>query len=87
MDIKFEPFVKAIMRPDLEQISGLDQLTTQEIGDIVKNTSDEVVLGLAMQRPEHEGMYGFMLNPRVFGFPKSTGRFAEIMSALMKRFW
>ena len=86
MDKKFEPFIKAIIRFDLEEILGLDELATSELISLINDTSDEVILGLAMPRPGHEGAYGFMLNPRVFGFPKSTGRFAEIMAALMNRF-
>ena len=86
MDKKFEPFIKAIMQPALEEISGLDELTTQELVNVIKNFSDEDVLGLAMPRPGHEGVYGFMLNPRVFGIMKSKERLVEITTALMNRF-
>ena len=82
-----EPFIKAIQSPELEEIEGLSELTTQEIVEAINNFSDEVILGLAIPRPGGpQGTYGFMLNPRVFGILKSEERYSKVMVALMNRF-
>lgn len=86
MDKKFEPFIEAIMHPDIEEVAGLDELATQELTGIIKSFSDEDILGLAMENEEHKGQYGFILNPRAFGILKSKERLATIMTALLSRF-
>ncbi len=85
---RFAPLIKAVLSPSLENIDGLKELSTQEIVKyITKFMPDEILLGLLMKN--EKGHYGFVINPRIFGFSaatKSTQRPAEVMNALLSRF-
>jgi hypothetical protein len=82
MDKKFEPVIKAILDFSLEEVEGLNELTTEEIIAFINSFSDEFVLGLAMPRQGHPGQYGFIYS-KAFG---EGMRFAEIAATLLNRF-
>ena len=85
---KFAPLIKAILNPNLEKIDGLEDLSTQEIVEYIKNyMPDDIVLGLAMKNADPKKGYGFVLNPRAFGILQDKGqRMSEVMPALLNRF-
>jgi tetratricopeptide (TPR) repeat protein len=83
---RFKPLIAALAHPSLEEVDGLDELTTKEIVDMIKLFSDSVILGFARKNQEHKGRYGFILNPRAFGISKSKNRLAEILKVLLDRF-
>jgi len=86
MDNKFKPFLTAILKPDLESIDGLNDLTTEEIVNFVSSLPNETILGLAMRNPQKEGQFGFLLNPRAFNLANDQYRTAAIMKVLLDRF-
>ena len=47
-------------------------LNIDETLDAIKKLSDEEILSLAMPRPGHPGVYGFILNPRIEHMPEIT---------------
>jgi len=78
IDQKFIPFIEAVINPYAEEIIGLDELSTEEIVAGIKKLSDEEILSIAMQRPEHPGRYGFIYNRLLV----SDDSFGDVLAAL-----
>lgn len=68
------------MTPDrLEALNRyLSGLTPEELEAL----SEQEVLGMAVERPDHPGQYGFMLSPRFFS---SNEHMARTMHVLAKK--
>ncbi|MDO8594910.1 MAG: hypothetical protein Q7R93_05395 [bacterium] len=84
-DISVRPLINAIKDPSLEVVRGLSDLGTKEMVDVINTFSSKFVHDLAIENPNRKGQFGFILNPRAFGFPESENRLAEVMSALLNR--
>lgn len=64
---------------DLDFVSSyVSKLSIEQIASL----SDEKILFLRMERPEHKGQYGFMLDQKYF---ESNKHFSEVLFALMMR--
>lgn len=64
---------------DVDFVSGyVNKLSVEQIA----NLSDEKILFLRMERPDHKGSYGFMLDKDYF---TSDKHFSETIFALMVR--
>jgi len=82
---KLDPFATALLHPEADKVSGLDKISTERLVEGIKGFSDKIILGLAMENPERKGVYGFMLNPKVFNAPEDKERPRKVMDALISR--
>lgn len=76
------PLIEAILHPEVDSVAALKTLSTVQMVDAINEFTDEVVLGLAMRRPEDGERIGFVLNPRAF---ESTEQYAAVMNGLLSR--
>lgn len=49
----------------MNKLEAINKLASQLSVEQIRNLSDEAVLSMAMERPEHQGQFGFMLQLQI----------------------